>query len=63
MKLHGYKILWITLVLVIGGVFWLRGTIFLDPDFGWHVRMGEEILARGILSTYLTTFEIVDFSN
>src|SRR5437870_1663221 len=38
-------------VLISFSYFWLRGTLFLDPDFGWHVRMGNLILASGIPAT------------
>src|SRR3990170_1581174 len=39
---------WIGLFVVIGSVFWARGVIFLDPDFGWHLKTGELILREGI---------------
>lgn len=28
--------------------FWIRGAIFLDPDFGWHLKSGELMLKEGI---------------
>src|SRR3990167_97454 len=28
--------------------FWYKAAIFLDPDFGWEMRMGQYILAHGI---------------
>jgi hypothetical protein len=31
--------------------FWIRGVILLDPDFGWHLRMGEIIQKTGIPKT------------
>jgi hypothetical protein len=31
--------------------FLLRGVFFMDPDFGWHLRMGELILRSGIPAT------------
>ena len=31
--------------------FWIRGILLLDPDFGWHLRMGELILQKGIPQT------------
>src|SRR3972149_6328374 len=43
--------IWIGLFGVIGTVFLLRGVIWLDPDFGWHLRMGEIILREGIPKT------------
>ncbi len=33
------------------GLFLLRGILLLDPDFGWHMRMGQLILQHGIPST------------
>lgn len=39
------------LFVVIGLVFWVRGAIWLDPDFGWHLRTGEIILREGIPKT------------
>lgn len=32
-------------------VFFVRSTIFLDPDFGWHLKMGEIISSSGIPAT------------
>lgn len=32
-------------------LFFLKGVTFLDPDFGWHLRMGELILSDGIPAT------------
>src|SRR3990172_11624222 len=32
-------------------VFWIRGIMLLDPDFGWHLRMVELILQNGISKT------------
>ncbi|MBI2621398.1 MAG: hypothetical protein HYW63_01975 [Candidatus Levybacteria bacterium] len=29
-------------------LFFAIGTLFLDPDFGWHMKMGELMLAKGI---------------
>src|ERR1035437_6154958 len=36
------------ILLVLGLAAFLRAIIFLDPDFGWHLRMGELILQKGI---------------
>ncbi len=30
------------------GIFLFRGMTVLDPDFGWHIRMGEIIMQNGI---------------
>lgn len=32
-------------------LFWIKGFIVLDPDFGWHLRMGELLLKSGIPAT------------
>jgi len=37
--------------LLVFLVFWIRGAVFLDPDFGWHLRMGQLILSSGIPKT------------
>jgi hypothetical protein len=31
--------------------FWIRGVLLLDPDFGWHLRIGEIIQRTGIPKT------------
>jgi len=31
--------------------FWIKGVLMLDPDFGWHIRMGEIIQKTGIPKT------------
>ncbi len=42
----------ICLVFFLGFVlFFLHGVVNLDPDFGWHLRMGQLILAKGIPKT------------
>lgn len=37
--------------LLIFIIFWWRGVIFLDPDFGWHLKLGQIILDSGIPRT------------
>lgn len=32
-------------------LFWFKGKDWIDPDFGWHYRMGELILKSGIPKT------------
>ena len=32
-------------------IFWVKGILFLDPDFGWHLRLGNLILNSGIPKT------------
>jgi len=36
------------ILLVLGLAAFFRAVIFLDPDFGWHLRMGELIISHGI---------------
>lgn len=39
------------LLAVVFILFWVKGIIFLDPDFGWHLRAGQLILQNGIPAT------------
>ncbi len=32
-------------------IYWLSSVLFLDPDFGLHIRMGQLILTKGIPAT------------
>lgn len=49
LKRTGY--FFILLLLGFLGYFWLRGANYIDPDFGWHIRMGQLILSKGIPAT------------
>lgn len=42
------KHLILLILLALGIVAFFRATIALDPDFGWHLRMGEQIISHGI---------------
>jgi hypothetical protein len=51
--------------IFIFALFWLSGLRGLDPDFGWHLRLGEIILKSGIPATdpfsySMSTYPIVD---
>lgn len=35
------------LVCLVTGVFFVKGIVLLDPDFGWHLKMGELITSTG----------------
>lgn len=35
-------------IFLLFSLFFLKGLIFLDPDFGWHLQMGRYILEHGI---------------
>lgn len=39
------KVIFYTLTFIL---FWIKGMIFLDPDFGWRLKTGELILKEGI---------------
>lgn len=39
------------ILLVITIFFGFRSYLYLDPDFGWHLRLGEEILKKGVFKT------------
>jgi hypothetical protein len=39
------------LVFFVFGIFFFKAKNFIDPDFGWHWRMGEIILEKGIPQT------------
>lgn len=39
----------------------LRGLIFLDPDFGWHVREGQLIVQKGIQITDPFSYSMPSF--
>lgn len=42
------KHLVLLILLALGIVAFFKAVIFLDPDFGWHLRMGELIMQKGI---------------
>ncbi len=46
-----YTYLFLGLVGIIAIYYWVRGAAVLDPDFGWHIRMGQLILSKGIPAT------------
>jgi len=69
-RLHQNNLkLFIFLLVVL--VFWLKGRFFLDPDFGWHLKMGQLIISSGIPQTdpfsyTMSSFPFIDhnwFSN
>src|SRR3989344_2019952 len=41
---------WAGLVMA-GVVMWMLGIYRLDPDFGWHLKVGEILLTEGIPAT------------
>lgn len=42
------KFMFIGVILLAFAYFWYRASTILDPDFGWHVRVGEFLLRQGI---------------
>ena len=42
------KTLSLITIVFIFLAFWYKTSIFLDPDFGWEIRMGQYILKNGI---------------
>lgn len=48
-------------ILLLFVLFLVRGTIYLDPDFGWHIRMGQIIIHSGIPKTDLLTYTMPSF--
>jgi hypothetical protein len=52
-------------IILFFGIYLTSGIIALDPDFGWHIRMGQIILAKGIpvadpFSYTMANYPIVD---
>lgn len=43
-----YKLVKLVGLIIIWGMFLAIGVFRLDPDFGWHVKMGEYIEKYGI---------------
>src|SRR5476651_104309 len=60
MRMWGKYCGWV-LFLVLLGLYWLRGSVILDPDFGWHVRMGQIILSKGIPATDVFSYTMPSF--
>lgn len=61
------KFIFTIIFILIFVMFLFRATIFLDPDFGWHLRTGQIILTSGIPKTdpfsyTMPSFPYVDHS-
>ncbi len=50
------------LYVVLFFVFFIRGFLFLDPDFGWHIRNGELMLTQGLIRTDPYSYTMPQFS-
>lgn len=62
MKNKKFNIIFIIVIFII---VWIKGAISLDPDFGWHLRMGQVIRESGIpkgdpFSYTMPSFPFVD---
>jgi len=60
------KHLSLLILLVLGIVAFFRAAIVLDPDFGWHLRMGEQIISHGIpltdpFSYTMLSYHVIDY--
>jgi hypothetical protein len=60
-----YKFVYLLFFFFVFVLFAIRGNIILDPDFGWHLRMGELVLKQGIPQTdpfsyTMSSFPFVD---
>ena len=56
-----YKTLKLLLVVIAFGIFVYKAYVFLDPDFGWHYRMGEVITNTGIPKTDPFSYTMASF--
>ena len=43
-------------------VYFLEGLLLLDPDFGWHLRFGQIILAKGIIYKDLFSYTMPSYN-
>ncbi len=65
MKLASSGTALIAILAVAWLLFFIKGFLYLDPDFGWHLRMGQLILSQGIPKTdpfsyTMSSFPFVD---
>jgi hypothetical protein len=49
------------LLFVTFSIFFVRGLLFLDPDFGWRLRTGEMILHEGVPRTDPFSYSMPSF--
>ena len=47
--------------VILFAAFWLKGNLFLDPDFGWRLKTGELVLTQGIPETDPFTYTMPSF--
>ncbi len=51
----------ILIILFIFSLFLFKSIFFLDPDFGWHIKMGELILSSGVPKTDQFSYTMPSF--
>src|SRR5574341_1025002 len=56
------SILSVVLLISIFSIFWIKASIFLDPDFGWRLKAGEMYLTSGIPKMDPFTYTMPSFS-
>jgi hypothetical protein len=59
------SLIWVFTLFLVLVIFTAKGAIFLDPDFGWHLKMGEYITLNGIpksdpFSYTMPSFHFID---
>ncbi|MCL5410166.1 MAG: hypothetical protein M1607_04910 [Patescibacteria group bacterium] len=42
---------WVLAIIFVFAVFWTESFYYLDPDFGWHLKMGQLIINSGVPQT------------
>jgi hypothetical protein len=56
-----YKVAVFLTLWLFAIVFFIKSVSFIDPDFGWHYRIGEYILTHGIPRTDIYSYTMPDF--
>lgn len=49
------------LSLILFGVIFINSLVSLDPDFGWHIRIGEIFASRGVISYDLFSYTMPSY--
>lgn len=57
----GKHLIYILLLVIVVGVFWVEALYVEDQDFGWHLRVGEIILTQGVPATDPFSYTMQDF--
>ena len=56
-----YKVTVFLALWLFAIIFFIKSVSFIDPDFGWHYRIGEFILTHGIPRTDIYSYTMPDF--